>query len=77
LGASVKLRKIALEYKRPNEGLHGVLTALGQSLAYLEKGYNGSVIVIPKEYESHRAPGEHLERVLQKTAPTVPPEFDT
>ena len=64
--------KIALEYKRPNEGLHGVLTALGQSLAYLEKGYNGSVIVIPKEYESHRAPGEHLERVLQKTAPTVP-----
>ena len=69
---SVAPLKIALEYKRPNEGLHGVLTALGQSLAYLEKGYNGSVIIIPKEYETHNAPGEHLERVLQRTAPNVP-----
>jgi len=64
--------KIAVEYKMPNEGLHGVLTALGQSLAYLEKGYNASVIVIPKEYDSHRMPGDHLDRVLQWTAPTMP-----
>jgi hypothetical protein len=64
--------KIALEYKRLNEGLHGVLTALGQSLAYLEKGYNGSVIIIPKEYDSHKMPGEHLKRVLDKTAPNIP-----
>ena len=64
--------KIALEYKRPNEGLHGILTALGQSLAYIEKGYNGSVIIIPKEYDSHRLPGEHLSRVLQRTAPDMP-----
>ena len=64
--------RIALEYKRPNEGLHGILTALGQSLAYLEKGFNGSVIVIPGEYESHRTPGNHLNRVLQKTASTMP-----
>jgi hypothetical protein len=50
----------------------GILTALGQSMAYLEKGFNGSVIIIPKEYESHRTPGEHLNRVLQRTAPSVP-----
>lgn len=61
--------KIALEYKRPNEGLHGILTALGQSLAYLEKGFDGSVIVIPQTYESHSHPGEHINRVLQRTAP--------
>ena len=64
--------KIAVEYKRHNEGLHGVLTALGQSLAYLEKGYNASVIVIPREYDSHRMPGEYLNKVLQWTAPNIP-----
>lgn len=69
---TVQPLKIALEYKRLNEGLHGVLTALGQSLSYLEKGFNGSVIVIPKEYESHKTPGEHISRVLQQTAPSMP-----
>jgi hypothetical protein len=69
---NVQPLRIALEYKRPNEGLHGILTALGQSLTYLEKGFNGSVIVIPREYESHRTPGEHLDRVLQRVAPSVP-----
>ena len=70
--ATVAPLKIAIEYKRPNEGLHGILTALGQSLAYLEKGFDGSVIVIPGEYESHRTPGGHLDRVLQRTAPDMP-----
>jgi hypothetical protein len=64
--------KIALEYKRPNEGLHGVLTALGQSLAYLEKGYDSSVVVIPEKYTSHLTPGEHLKRILDSITPDSP-----
>ncbi|WP_167959039.1 hypothetical protein [Anaerosporobacter faecicola] len=60
--------KIALEFKRPNEGVHGVLTALGQSLAYLEKGYDASVVVIPEMYTSHKTPGQHLKRILDSTA---------
>lgn len=69
---SVHPLKIALEYKRPNEGIHGVLTALGQSLAYIEKGFDGAVIVIPNAYESHNSPGEHISRVLDRTASSMP-----
>lgn len=64
--------KIAFEYKRPNEGVHGILTALGQSFAYLEKGYDASVMVIPEKFSSHSSPGSHIERVIDATAPDIP-----
>lgn len=64
--------KIAFEYKRPEEGVHGILTALGQSFAYLEKGYSASVMVIPRIYSSHSAPGAHVKRIIDSTAPDIP-----
>lgn len=38
---------------------------MGQSLAYVDKGYNGAVIVIPREYSSHDRPAEHVVSVLE------------
>lgn len=64
--------KIAFEFKRPNEGVHGILTALGQSFAYLEKGYDASIMVIPSKYSSHSSPGQHIKRVLDATTPDIP-----
>ena len=57
---------IALEYKRPEESIHGVLTALGQSIAYIEQGYSGSIIVAPRSYDSQKATdiGEFITNVL-------------
>ena len=55
---------LAVEYKRPNEGLHGVLTALGQSHSYLEKGFDGALVVVPARYLSHANPGGYLDTVL-------------
>lgn len=59
---------IALEFKRPNEGLHGILTAIGQSHAYLRKGYAGSVIVIPEAYSGLTDPGAYVREVLDLTS---------
>jgi hypothetical protein len=64
--------KMAIEYKRQNEGLHGLLTALGQSLAYLEKGYDASIVVIPESYISHQTPGEHIKRIIDSAIGNPP-----
>src|SRR5690242_17049806 len=45
-------REVAVEYKRPQEGIHGLLTALGQAQAYLNKGYNGAAMVLPAKYST-------------------------
>ena len=70
--ANVRDYQIAFEYKRPNEGVHGILTALGQCFTYLEKGYDASVMVIPERYSAHNDPGGHINRVLSAAAPDVP-----
>lgn len=59
-------RGIALEYKRPNEGVHGLLTGMGQVVSYIHKGYNGAVLVVPSLYASHPAPGTYVSEVLDK-----------
>lgn len=63
---------IAFEYKRVNEGVHGVLTALGQSFAYLDKGYQAAVMVIPERYSSHSNPGGHVKKIIESTVPDIP-----
>lgn len=59
---------VALEYKRLNEGLHGILTAFGQAHAYLRKGYAGSVIVLPKRYPGLSDVGAYARDVLDNTS---------
>lgn len=63
-GAGSSRRDIALEYKRPNEGVHGLLTAIGQAHAYIDKGYNGVAIVIPEAFPTLSDAGEYVTRVL-------------
>ncbi len=64
--------EIAIEMKRTNEGLHGILTAIGQSQAYIHKGYSGSAIVIPKAYDSHQTPGTYVSDVISNTRTDLP-----
>ena len=61
---------VAIEYKRPNEGLHGILTALGQSHAYLRKGYAGSIMILPRQYPGLADTAAYLRDVLDHTSQT-------
>ena len=65
---------VALEYKRPEESIHGVLTALGQSISYIEQGYSGSIIVAPRSYDSQKATdiGEFITNVLDYSCGNKP-----
>lgn len=67
-GGTPRPYSIAMEFKRPNEGLHGVLTAIGQSHAYLRKGYAGAVIVIPAAYPGFNDTGAYVREVLDLTS---------
>lgn len=55
---------IALEYKRQAEGIHGVLTAIGQAQGYIHKGYHGAAIVVPRLYATHANPAAYVDAVL-------------
>jgi hypothetical protein len=68
LEATTTRRDIALEYKRVNEGVHGLLTAMGQAHAYLDKGYSGVAIVVPESYPTLPDAGGYLRRVLDATS---------
>lgn len=57
-------KSIALEYKRPSEGIHGLLTAVGQTLSYIHKGYSGAVMVIPREYTTLNNPADFVKSVF-------------
>ena len=63
---------VAVEFKRVNEGVHGVLTGLGQVQAYLHKGFSASVLVLPRSYENLPEPGQYVRSVLEQNAPGVP-----
>lgn len=61
--------EIAVELKRTQEGVHGVLTALGQGHAYRDKGFDGTAIVIPDKYPTLEDPGPRLARIIETTSP--------
>jgi hypothetical protein len=65
-------RYVAVEFKRINEGIHGILTGLGQVQAYIKKGFAGSVLVIPKEYETLADPGAYAVGVIESTLSRSP-----
>lgn len=69
-GPKPKKYSVAVEFKRPNEGLHGVLTAIGQAHAYLRKGYAGSIIVVPETYSGLNGVGAYIRDVLDLTSQT-------
>lgn len=61
-------RDIAIEYKRPQEGIHGLLTAIGQAHGYIHKGYSASAIVIPSHYPTHSTPADYVKEVLDRVS---------
>lgn len=65
----------AVEFKRINEGRHGILTGIGQVQAYLSKGFSASVLVLPSQYDAVErldAPGEYAAAVLNTHSPASP-----
>lgn len=64
--SSQRQMDVALEYKREQEGIHGLLTAIGQAQGYVHKGYNGAAIVVPNRYSSHDTPAAYVKDVLDK-----------
>jgi hypothetical protein len=67
-----KQRDVAVEYKRQHEGIHGLLTAIGQAQGYIHKGYHGAAIVIPSQYPSHDSPAIYVKGVLDMLGSTSP-----
>ncbi len=61
-------RDIAVEYKRQQEGVHGLLTAFGQAHSYLHKGYSGAAIVVPTIYSTHASPAQYVRDVLDQVS---------
>lgn len=61
-------RDVAIEYKRPQEGIHGLLTAIGQAHGYIHKGYSGAAIVIPGQYATHPTPADYVREVLDRVS---------
>lgn len=57
-------RDIAVEYKRQQEGVHGLLTAIGQAHSYIHKGYSGAAIVVPSAYTTLSNPAQYVSDVL-------------
>jgi hypothetical protein len=64
--------EIGVELKRTNEGLHGILTAIGQSQAYIHKGYSGAAIIVPNVYDSFSTPGSYISDVINNTKTNLP-----
>lgn len=67
VSGSSKSYPIALEYKRENEGVHGILTAIGQGLSYLKVGFAGAIIVVPNSYNTLNDAGNFALDVVDKT----------
>jgi hypothetical protein len=61
-------KDVAIEYKRPQEGIHGLLTAIGQAHAYIHKGYSAAAVVVPSAYSTHSTPADYVKEVLDQVS---------